>query len=340
MINIKYLGYNILKTDYNKLFLYINKLSKTRNVTKIDIYRDLIYCLFKYNTRFLDYFYFKFFNKEEDRASHTNVWDMHLFHKKFNNYESLLLRDKIKFRNRFKDYFNYPYFKLDDVNKIELLIEWIKKNQLKKLVAKEPLGTVGKGVLILDVDQKNKQILINGIESKIFLQDLYSKGFTLFESFIIQHSTLADITPKSINTIRIVTFVNNDVVEIWGALLRMGYDKSVDNFDAGGLSAKIDLETGRVIKGAKVKDPFNDTIYDNHPITNRPIIGVKIPFWEDIIELIKKAALEIEGVKTVGWDVAITNNGPTLIEGNDNWDKTHFELISEIGLNKRIKGLI
>ena len=53
-----------------------------------------------------------------------------------------------------------------------------------------------------------------------------------------------------------------------------------------------------------------------HPITKEPIKGFKIPYWNDVIKLVKKAGLVVEGVGYVGWDIAITDNGPILIEGN------------------------
>lgn len=340
MINFKYIGYNLLKTDYNKLNQYIKELSQVKKVSKFSIYYDLLKCLFLYDTRLLDYFYFRFFKDSTDRKIHTNVWDMHLFHRKFNSNKSIIFRDKILFREKFNSYFNYPYFKLTCTEDINLLIRWIIDNKLENIVAKEPLGTVGKGVMVIKIDTSQNRLSVNGEPLDKFIHKIYKNGFTLFESFIEQHKTLAKIYPKSINTIRIVTFLNDNNVEIWGALLRMGWDKSVDNFDAGGLSAKVNLSNGLVEKGAIVKYPFDNNIYDKHPITNESIKGVIIPNWAEVIKLIQNAALEVKDVRTVGWDVALTVNGPTLIEGNDNWDKTHFELTSEIGLNERIKDLL
>ena len=106
------------------------------------------------------------------------------------------------------------------------------------------------------------------------------------------------------------------------------------------MSARINLDNGIVETSAKIKDPFVSDTFIKHPITGALITGVKIPFWEEVLDLVTNSALEIKDVRTVGWDVAISKSGPTLIEGNDNWDKTHFELISEIGLNSRIKQLI
>lgn len=340
-MNIKYLAYNFLKSDYSKISEFVSKLSTQKKVSKVSIFKDMIVCLFKYNTRFLDYFYFKFFDKNVNRSTHTNVWDMHLFHKKYNGENAVILRDKILFRERFQKYFNYPYSIIKNNEDIANTISWIRKNKFNSIVAKEPLGTVGKGVQVLTINYKDQELFIDQEKAELTLEKLFKIGFTLYESFIEQHQTLKQIYPKSINTIRIVSFVNNNKeVEIWGALLRMGYDKSVDNFDAGGLSAKIDLETGIVITPAIIKDPFNNIEFDNHPITNFPILNIKIPFWDEVINMVKSASLELDDVRTVGWDVAITKTGPTLIEGNDNWDKTHFELVSRIGINKKIKSLI
>lgn len=340
-MNLKYLGYNIIKTDYKKLYSFIRILKDKRDNSYIYICIDLLRCLFKYNTRFIDYFYFKFYDPNINKTEHTNVWDMHLFHKKYNSENAIIFRDKLKFRSHFKDYFNYPYFELKNIDDIGQLINWITVNNFQYIVAKEPLGTVGDGVKVLSIENEKGDLFIDGLIIEEYLNKLYHKGFILYESFINQHLDLSKIYPKSINTIRIVTFLNDENnVEIWAALLRMGLNKSVDNFDAGGISAKIDIESGIVIKPAVIKDPFIDEVFEYHPVTKEKILGLQIPYWEKVLKLINEASKEIPDVRTVGWDVAITINGPTLIEGNDNWDKTHFELTSGEGLNKRIKSLI
>jgi len=340
-MHIKYLTYNIFKTDYKKLNAFVNQLHIERDIAKTSIYKNLLVHFFKQNTLFLDYFHMRFFDSETERSRYTNVWDMHLFHKKYNGKQSAIFRDKLQFRKRFESYFNYPYFELNSEKEIVPLIAWIKQNNFEKIVAKQPLSSAGEGVKIINTELINADLLIAGQESTSYLADLYQKGYTLFESFIEQHKDLKQIYPGSINTIRIITFVNKQKeLEIWGTLLRLGLDKSVDNFAAGGLSANIDINSGVINSLARIKDPFHKTAYNKHPVTDVKITGSKIPYWDEIIKMVKKAALEVPEVKTVGWDIAITPSGPTLIEGNDNWDKTHFELISGIGLNDRIKTLL
>ena len=40
---------------------------------------------------------------------------------------------------------------------------------------------------------------------------------------------------------------------------------------------------------------------------------------------VKKLHGELYGIVTIGWDIAITENGPLVLEGNDNWDFRMFQ---------------
>lgn len=335
-MNIKYLAYNIFKTDYKRLFSYINQLNK-REVSRLSIVKDILSSLFRDQTYFLDYFHFRYFDKKVPRDFYTNVWDMYKFQSRYNSRDHyMILRDKIQFRKIYSDFFNYDYFILNDKKDISSLITWI--NNKDKIVAKEPLGAVGKGVKVLSITHNNNEILIDGNSAESVLNALMNDNFILFEDFIDQHSVIKVIHPQSINTIRVVTFVNDlKEVEIWGANIRIGFDKSVDNFDAGGLGANIDIETGIISNAAIVKDPFTDKVYEKHPITGAQIKGVQIPNWSDVLEMVSKAATKVPEVRTVGWDIALSTTGPTLIEGNDNWNRVLFQLATGIGLNKKIK---
>ena len=41
-----------------------------------------------------------------------------------------------------------------------------------------------------------------------------------------------------------------------------------------------------------------------------------IPFWKEVVEMIYICCKDVPGARYVGWDVAITKDGPCLIEGN------------------------
>ena len=75
----------------------------------------------------------------------------------------------------------------------------------------------------------------------------------------------------------------------------------------------IDLESGKLLTvGA---DKAGNT-YTKHPITGTDIIGFTIPYWEEAKKMCLDAAQKVPQMRFVAWDVAITPNGPTFIEGN------------------------
>ena len=102
------------------------------------------------------------------------------------------------------------------------------------------------------------------------------------------------------------------------AALRMPVgNSSVDNFAAGGLASPIDLETGR-LGPAVYKDPRKPDV-DHHPDSGQQIAGEVVPFWNEVLDLRLHAHRCFPKVATVGWDVALTTEGPKLIEANPGW---------------------
>jgi hypothetical protein len=100
---------------------------------------------------------------------------------------------------------------------------------------------------------------------------------------------------------------------------RFGTSKSapVDNFSQGGLCSLVDLETGR-ISAARTQDAkapnFRNLV--NHPETGSPIEGVVVPRWEEAKQLVLQVSEMFPDLHVIGWDVAITEAGVRLIEGN------------------------
>jgi len=130
------------------------------------------------------------------------------------------------------------------------------------------------------------------------------------------HSLIARFTNGAVATVRVVTARSpSGDPELIIAALRMPTGMSrVDNFAAGGLAAPIDIPSGRL--GAAVyKDPRKPDV-DIHPDSKHRIEGELLPFWQEVQELCLRAHREFPRVATVGWDVAITTEGPKLIEAN------------------------
>jgi hypothetical protein len=122
---------------------------------------------------------------------------------------------------------------------------------------------------------------------------------------------------------RIDTFINQDgKAEIISAFLRTSLKNShVDNWGAGGCSMHVDLESGRLGKYA-----YSDIIKDGvkrftvHPLTNIVFENFSVPLIEEAKSLVLNAAHYLPGIRLVGWDVAIAENGPVIVEGNSDYD--------------------
>ncbi|MBF2055266.1 MAG: hypothetical protein IGS03_17595 [Candidatus Sericytochromatia bacterium] len=57
----------------------------------------------------------------------------------------------------------------------------------------------------------------------------------------------------------------------------------------------------------------------SHPDTGAALVGLQLPDFEQVLRLVKTAARRLPLVRAVGWDIALSAQGPCLIEGNDNW---------------------
>lgn len=76
----------------------------------------------------------------------------------------------------------------------------------------------------------------------------------------------------------------------------------------------IDLETGRLRK-------YGSYYYEYHHDTNHPVSGVKyegyqIPCWNEITRMVVDLHQYFRGFLVLGWDIALTENGPVVVEIN------------------------
>ena len=55
---------------------------------------------------------------------------------------------------------------------------------------------------------------------------------------------------------------------------------------------------------------------ERHPDTGAPIAGHRLPCWAETMALATAALDAAHDRPSIGWDVAITDDGPVLVEGN------------------------
>ena len=138
---------------------------------------------------------------------------------------------------------------------------------------------------------------------------------TLLEEGLVQHPQMC-IGNHSVNTLRMTTVLDaQGEAHVISTCFRCGVgDAEVDNFSVGGIVYPLDNELGR-INGPALGHAQGQSIYV-HPGTEIYMLGREIPFWNEALALAKAAAKVVPQVRLVGWDIAILETGPELIEGN------------------------
>jgi hypothetical protein len=140
---------------------------------------------------------------------------------------------------------------------------------------------------------------------------------------VYNHHEIATISGGGLSTLRIYTLVNEaGAVEHVFSMLRMSRDahEFVDNVCRGGIAAMVAPETGILNCATDTGVLARTGWLGRHPGTGGAIEGRHVPFWREAVELALDAHRKLEGPLIVGWDIAITERGPILIEGNKSPD--------------------
>lgn len=307
MPSLKYLIKRISKMDYKNMISKINMIHKKTGKGRMYIFNDMRKCAVKYGAGYSDYDLFEMYNlTDEERDTYITRGRNNELVKKYNNQEfNHIFRNKVEFNTNFKEYVKRDFIEVNTASK-ENLKNFMKKH--KVFMAKPVAGTCGKGIEKINVDDyKNLDEIIDYLTKEGMNYEL--------EELIIQSDAVNKIYDGSINTVRIVTILDdNNVPHIICAYFRIGNGKYVDNFNSGGMVAPVDEEKGIVIDKAIDKQK---NLYDKHPATNNIIKGFKFPDWDKALDLVKEASFKIPEMRYIGWDVCFSNKGPVLVEGNE-----------------------
>jgi len=281
----------------------INEAAYKNNKSSVIMFIDMIIWYIFYGATLTDYLNYEFYNRTfKQRRKYAVVRTQGKFYEKVNpsKYKEFFTI-KPNFLNNFKDYIGRSFYVPE--SGIDALKEFLKKN--KEFMIKPIDGLGGH-----DVRKMNRNEVKNANEFLTYLKD----NRMFLEEVIKQHSKMNNLCSSSVNTLRIMTFVNNGRSEILYAAIRIGNGyNEVDNFHKGGMGVAINTKEGK-LKGNAIDKDLNE--YKKHPVTGTYFNKFEIPYWKETKKLVLDAAKVNQNIKVVGWDVAITKSGPVLVEGN------------------------
>lgn len=132
------------------------------------------------------------------------------------------------------------------------------------------------------------------------------------------HADLHPFTTEAVPTVRAVTGIESGGrIRLLRASVRLPVAGSVvDNVTAGGMVAAVNLSTGRLEDGV-IWRPDRLVQYTSiHPSSGAVVTGFQLPAWSAVTQLAEQAHRAAPTLPLVGWDIALTADGPLLLEAN------------------------
>ena len=290
--------------DYNKMNNIVDIINKNTGKSKLYIKYDIFRNFIKRGIGYTDYFrgdYINLTEKEKDTFINTKTFYKLLDYLNDDRY-TIILKDKLIFNTIFKKYLKRDYINLR-ISNYEDFLDFVKDKDI--VFAKKPLGEGGHGVSKINI-KDNKDL--KGLYNKLIKDGQY-----LVEDAIKQCNELNEINPNVVNSFRIVTLYKDGEVYIVNNALRINQDTT----DVIGCTNDLycSLNEDGFIDSNVIDDYGN--IYKEHPLTKKAFKDVKIKGVKESFNIVKEAAKIIPQYRYIGWDIAFSEKGPVLVEGNE-----------------------
>ena len=203
----------------------------------------------------------------------------------------------------------------------------LQQQRVKECVIKAAESSHGDNVVMVNnIEYQDDDAILHLFNrEKIQLTDLLKDAPLLFEEVIVQTSQMSSLNPSSVNTVRFMTTLFPDgEVQLAATFIKIGRQgRCVDNAGGGGnVDASIDAATGTLQYAIQYDGIRNYHDIDTHPDTGAQLNGVVVENWAEIVEQVKQFQRNFPYLKAIGWDIAITDQGPVVVEMNDFWDRT------------------
>ncbi len=305
MSRISYVIGRIGKMDFSRMRETALMLHKKTGRSTLWLLADMGKCAVRYNAGYMDYKIAEMYrlNDAQRCTVITRGISNEIVRRMNDKAYWHFFDDKTQFNTTFAKWIGRDWIKIDETLTEDALAAFV---QGKDQIIYKPLeGSSGQGIEKYTRDAWK--------DLGAFRKLLVEAGPGIAEEVVIQHPEMSRLCPTSVNTVRIATLIGDKKEGIVYAFLRIGNGRVMDNVDCGGMAARVDLESGRLLTVGADKQ---GNTFEKHPITGTPIVGFQIPWFEEAKQMCLEAMRVVPQVRFVAWDVAITADGPRFIEGN------------------------
>lgn len=301
---VKYFLTRVTAFTPGRVWSFARQISKEQGKWAPAVFVDMLVWSALHDTAYIDYYEadFALLRKAERKTFMTSLIQHHLAAAVNDPVDVMQFQNKITFNKRFASYLGREWIDLSETDGAGLK-DFASRHPI--IIAKTPVGREGKGVFRYDTAEVT--------DWDAYHAELVAKGQTLIEQPFVQHPYLAEYCAGTLNTTRIATFFDGKKVHLLMAAQKFGRGAVSDQFTWGGFFTMID-ENGRSFGPGHTGKHVSR--YETHPDSGASIVDFVVPLWDEVLEMLDRAAREIPTVPYVGWDVAIGPDGPSLIEGN------------------------
>lgn len=282
---------------------------------------DMLWCMLRYGASPRNYYWFGFYELD---AKHRKTFVTHKLSEKMQRINNDI-EYVAEFDNKYNLDMNFSKFMR---RKVFLNTECSADNITElgeKFIYKPINGSQAQGIEVFNAKDYTQQQLLERVRS-------LPTG--VLEEWIVQHEVLNQFNKKAVNIVRVVTARKTEKFAYLAATLAVANEKEYTNASANAMFANIDLNTGIIISDAC---DYEENIYERHPESGVKFKGFQIPYWDETLEMVKEASKIIPQMGYIGWDIAITPEGPVIVEGNDSpgYEWMQVRMINPSGYGKR-----
>lgn len=289
------------------MFRFAKTVSRESGKPALFIVIDMVFTILKYGIGYQEYASYGFVDKNAaKRKTFMSIYHNHKVDRELND-QSLVatLDNKDQFIKIYKDF----------LNRNAAVAGELTLDEFRAFLEKHPVVFIKKAYSYGGLDVK--KVVSGEIEDVPKLYDSLTKNPDekyVIEEGIAQHPKINELYPGSVNTMRVVTMVQGGEAKWLYTIFRVGKGgKSVDNASSGGVYCRI-YEDGIIHYNAFCEKEAK--YYEVHPDTKTPFVGFEIPYYKEALDFCLRAAMVEPRLGYVGWDCAIAENGPCLVEAN------------------------
>jgi Sugar-transfer associated ATP-grasp len=183
----------------------------------------------------------------------------------------------------------------------------------------KPVNGIGSfGNFLVEKYEDSTLYLHDGTQMPLaqFVNEIDATNGQLLQSTLTSHPELADVCGR-VSTVRVILIFRNGEPKILHTVWKVPATRNMaDNFwRDGNRLAAIDSDSGVVLRVIGHEEGVPQEL-DSHTPAAAELLGRTLPDWDAVIDLCVRGARLFSPLKFQSWDIALTDDGPVVVEFN------------------------